>query len=129
MTWDLEQAIVSAGFRVLAKQSHPDKGGTTAQMTALNAARERLKALIGYAQQSFDAQTQAVPHYNDGRAVAVPTHPAPPQTIADFITFFREHAPDPVTASIFDLVREFAKDFTRAQTKPKAVHPARRKRQ
>ena len=75
MGWDLEQAIVSAGFREMAKKAHPDKGGTTAQMSALNAARDRLKACIAYGEKSF---AQAVPPYNDGRPPAGKERVHPP---------------------------------------------------
>lgn len=38
--------IIQAGYRVMANQNHPDKGGSTATMQEINAANEKLKVLI-----------------------------------------------------------------------------------
>ena len=38
--------LIDIGFRVLAKTLHPDKGGSRAAMTRLNAVRDRLKQCI-----------------------------------------------------------------------------------
>lgn len=38
--------IIQAGYRTLANQNHPDKGGSTSVMQEINAANEKLKVLI-----------------------------------------------------------------------------------
>jgi hypothetical protein len=38
-----QDKIIHAGFRVLAKESHPGHGGSTEEMQRLNAARDELK--------------------------------------------------------------------------------------
>jgi len=40
-TW--EERVIAAGLRALAKEHHPDRGGTTATMQAINAAAEALR--------------------------------------------------------------------------------------
>jgi curved DNA-binding protein CbpA len=39
--------VIDAAFRALAKQYHPDRGGSTAQMQRLNLAREQLLSRNG----------------------------------------------------------------------------------
>ena len=59
MTW--EQRIIEAGYRALAKQHHPDKGGQAADMVALNAARDRLVEFGNRVSGIGDGQAAANP--------------------------------------------------------------------
>jgi hypothetical protein len=43
---DLAEKLIEAGFRLLAKELHPDKGGTSELMRRLNAVREALLRLL-----------------------------------------------------------------------------------
>jgi hypothetical protein len=40
------ERLVQAGFRALAQQNHPDRGGNTRDMQAINAANEAMKELL-----------------------------------------------------------------------------------
>lgn len=40
------ERIIQAGYRTLALQNHPDKGGNTAAMQEINFAHDRLKSII-----------------------------------------------------------------------------------
>jgi curved DNA-binding protein CbpA len=40
------EEIITAGFRALARRYHPDVGGDTATMQRLNAAYDRIRALV-----------------------------------------------------------------------------------
>ena len=40
------ERLIQAGYRQLATQNHPDKGGNTRTMQEINAAHERLKDII-----------------------------------------------------------------------------------
>ena len=37
------QELIDAGYKALAKEAHPDKGGTAEQMERLNSVRDRLR--------------------------------------------------------------------------------------
>jgi hypothetical protein len=39
----LTQKLINAGYRILAAELHPDRGGTIEEMVRLNKARERLR--------------------------------------------------------------------------------------
>lgn len=41
------ERLIAEGYRSLAKKLHPDTGGTAEEFTALKAASEQLKAIIG----------------------------------------------------------------------------------
>lgn len=75
MAGEIEQQIVKAGYRQLAKKLHPDRGGTAAQMVALNAARDHLLHLAGNSGSSLSPE---VPTYrNQGATTAVSQAEAP----------------------------------------------------
>ena len=40
------ERIIQAGYRQLAVQNHPDKGGNTTTMQEINAAHEKLKSMV-----------------------------------------------------------------------------------
>lgn len=40
------ERIIQAGYRSLANQNHPDKGGNTRTMQEVNAAHEKLKSMV-----------------------------------------------------------------------------------
>jgi hypothetical protein len=114
MPWDLEKQIISAGYKQLSKRAHPDKGGTSEQMVKLNAARDRLKALIAGAESSPLDNPQAA------RAQAQPG--AKPVTLIDLNEFLRQTcAADPFASSLFNAFEE----FTRSYSKAKRARPRR----
>jgi hypothetical protein len=43
---ELARKVIDIGYRVLAKEAHPDKGGSTETMRRLNAVRRRLRASV-----------------------------------------------------------------------------------
>jgi Putative quorum-sensing-regulated virulence factor len=44
------QRLISAGYKALAVKHHPDHGGLEEDMKAINAANERLKAMVAAAE-------------------------------------------------------------------------------
>ena len=53
------EKIIRTGFRTLALQHHPDRGGDGAQMRELLAAHERLKGILGEVGESGGAKKPA----------------------------------------------------------------------
>ena len=43
---DAARRIITAGYRAVAREAHPDVGGDTARMQAVNAAAEALRRLV-----------------------------------------------------------------------------------
>jgi hypothetical protein len=59
--FDVEKAIISAGYRQLAKKAHPDAGGTEKDMVALSAARDRLIATLSTPRQPVPPRRSPTP--------------------------------------------------------------------
>ena len=114
MPFELEQKIIAAGYRRLAKDLHPDKPAnqnTALQMVELNAARDRLKQLIYAAMDAPAQQAAAQPQTWAEQYAPARTPPPPIFSLEEVLKVARQ---DPIVKAIYDLAR--------------GIHQARKKR-
>lgn len=109
MAWELERDIISAGYRQLAKKMHPDKGGTAAGMVRLNAARDRLKAMLAWGEgQRPGIAPQETAGVTTPQPPANAPQPYKPMAPSEFLQYVRtEMNKDPLSAGILTLVENF----------------------
>ena len=87
MAWDIEKAIIAAGYKTLAKKAHPDTGVESPEpMIALNAARDRLLELVTNFGEAYAAPVMHGPEF---------IHVAPPADPFNFPMGFKSYPPTP----------------------------------
>ena len=116
MRYQRERDILRKGYQVLAREAHPDKGGTAEQMILLNAARDRMLGWIESAEQNVSwppADNPGPRTPNPEARVSIP-YPQPPMSPVEFLNYARrEMQKDPVGASLVEIIDTLAKSFTK----------------
>ena len=117
MSVDLELQIIAAGYRQLSKKLHPDHGGTAEQMIQLNAARDRLKALLYASMDNPSNQPGAVSNQHEAA-------PPAPTAAKEFLRQFREEVERNPIAGIVTILERLTRP---AKRRGKVGQPKRRR--